>query len=172
MTSFERVTRATARLLPAAAAVLLPIAWASTPASAQNASHEVIITISRVRAVDKFDNFSKADFLARVGIDGDTISTKQVRQADNIRPNWVLAKRVAPGVHNVKLAILDKDLTKSESVDINRLDGKRDLDFSVDTRNCRIEGFVTTYRCGQTIVRAGKEKKAAEVTFTVQVKKR
>ena len=61
---------------------------------------------------------------------------------------------------------------KAESVDINRLDGKRDLDFTIDTRSCRIEGFVTTYRCGQTIVRTGKERKASEVTFTVQVKKR
>lgn len=172
MTSLKRVMRAAARLLPAAAAVLLPVGLTSTSATAQSANQEVIITISRVRAVDKFDNFSKADFLARVSIDGDTISTKPIKQADSIRPNWVLAKRVAPGVHNVKLAILDQDLSKAESVDINRLDGKRDLDFTVDTRSCRIEGFVTTYKCGQTIVRTGKEKKASEITFTVRVKKR
>jgi hypothetical protein len=173
MTGFQRVARK-ARLLPLAALAALPIGLGGPgiEAQAQSANQEIIITISRVRAIDKFDNFSKADFMARVSIDGDEITTKQIRQADSIRPNWVLAKRVKPGKHNVKLAVLDKDLTKAESVDINRLDGKRDLDFTVDTRNCRIDGFVVTYKCGQTIVRAGKERRASEVTFKVEVKKR
>lgn len=168
MTGFSSLLR----LVPAAAIAALSIGFAGSGAIAQTANQEIVITISRVKAVDKFDNFSKADFLARLSIDGDTISTKSVKQRDDIRPNWVLAKRVAPGRHTVKLAILDQDLTKAESVDINRLDGKRDLDFTIDTRSCRIEGFVSTYKCGQTIVRAGKEKKASEVTFKVEVKKR
>jgi hypothetical protein len=124
-----------------------------------------------VKAVDKLDNFSKADFLARVSIDGETIDTKRVRQQNLIRPNWVIAKRVVPGRHDVKLAILDQDLSKAESVDINRIAGKRDLDFTVDTRRCRIEGFATTFKCGAPISRAGSERKAGEIRFKVEVKK-
>jgi hypothetical protein len=41
----------------------------------------------------------------------------------------------------------------------------------VNTRNCRIDGFSSRFKCGQKITRAGKEKKAAEVTFIVMVKK-
>ena len=172
MTRFSSLARPLARLVPAVIAGALSIGLAGPDAIAQTANQEIIITISRVKAVDKFDNFSKADFLARITIAGDSITTKRVRQSDDIRPDWVLVKRVAPGRHDVKLAILDQDLTKAESVDINRLDGKRDLDFTVDTRRCRIEGFVSTYKCGQTIVRAGQEKKASEITFKVDVKKR
>ncbi len=172
MTGFSSLPRGLTRLVPAAAAAALSLGIAGSSAMAQSANQEIIITISRVKAVDKFDNFSKADFLARVTIAGDTISTKSIKQRDDIKPDWVVAKRVAAGRHAVKLAILDQDLTKADSVDINRLDGKRDLDFTIDTRRCRIEGFASTYKCGQTIVRAGKEKKASEVTFKVEVKKR
>ena len=152
--------------LLAGAAFLAPVA-----AVAQTANREIIITITRVKALDKLDKFSKADFMARVSIAGDTITTKKIRQKDEIRPNWVLVKRVPAGRHDVKLAILDQDLTKAESIDINRVGGKRDLDFIVDTDSCKIEGFVTTYKCGTTIVRSGQDKKAAEIEFKVQVKK-
>lgn len=135
------------------------------------ANQEIIITITRVKALDKLDRFSQADFFARIAIDGDQISTKQVKQQPDIRPNWVVAKRVAPGVHNVKLEILDKDLTKSELVDINRLSNKRDLDFTVDTRSCRVGGFASTFKCGSTIARSGNENKKATVTFKVEVRK-
>jgi hypothetical protein len=154
----------------AAALVGLP-ALLGNEADAQGARQEIIITISRVKALDKIDNFSRADFMARVSIDGDQLTTQRVRQSDDIRPDWVIAKRVAPGRHEVKLAILDQDATKAESIDINRIDGKRDLDFTVDTRSCNILGFASTYKCGRTIVRAGREAKAAQVEFKVEVKR-
>ena len=81
-----------------------------------------------------------------------------------------MSKRVEAGRHNVKLEILDKDLTKSELIGINWVDGKRDLDFVVNTRMCRIEGFASTYKCNATISRAGNERKKAEVSFVVGVR--
>jgi hypothetical protein len=83
----------------------------------------------------------------------------------------VISKTVAAGVHNIKLEILDKDVTKNDFVDVNRVDNKRDLDFTIDTRSCRIGGFSTAYRCRSPIVRAGNEKKKAEVTFSIAVKR-
>ncbi len=163
--SFVRATGA------AGFAALLAAALPGVAFAQSAANQEIIITITRVKALEKIDKYSQADFMARVTIAGDTISTKQVKQADDIRPNWVIAKRVTPGVHNVKLEILDKDLTKSEAIDVNRLDKKRDLDFTVDTRSCRVEGFSSTYKCGSAIVRGGRENKAAAVSFKVEVKK-
>jgi hypothetical protein len=146
----------------------LALVGASSPAQAQQ--KEITVIIKTVKAIDKLDVFSKADFYAKVTIAGETFSTPVVKQADQITPNWRVSKRVAAGRHDVKLEILDKDLTKSEPIDINRLDNKRNLDFVVSTRNCRIEGFASTYRCGADITRAGNETKKAEVTFTVEVR--
>jgi hypothetical protein len=41
----------------------------------------------------------------------------------------------------------------------------------VNTKTCRVLGFSSVYRCTSTISRAGKEKKAAEISFVVTVKK-
>ncbi|MGE3918619.1 MAG: hypothetical protein AB7F78_23240 [Hyphomicrobiaceae bacterium] len=80
------------------------------------------------------------------------------------------------GVYTVKLEILDKDvLSKSDLVDINRLDNKRDLDFQVRTRPCEVIGFAQPYDCsrsGAVITRGGRERKAAEVTFRVDTTRR
>ncbi len=161
-------------MLFAAASAAVPLAFAtlmSSHAVAQAITHEITVTISRVKAVDKMDVFSKADFFARVTIAGEALSTPAVRQQDDIRPNWKIVKRVAAGEHKIKLEILDKDATKTDPVDVNKLDAKRDLDFTVNTRSSRVAGFASTYRTGATISRAGRERKAAEVTFTVEVKK-
>ena len=141
---------------------------AATPTFSQG-TQEVIVTITQVRAIDKIDAASKPDFLARVTIAGQSTSTPAIKDQELIRPNWVVRQRVSPGIHNVKLEILDKDVTKNDSVDVNRVDGKRDLDFQIDTTNCAVLGFSQPYRCGSVIQRAGAEKKAAEVTFSVTV---
>lgn len=140
---------------------------AALPAAAQ--AQEIIVNIARVRALDVIDKLSKADFLARVTIDGEAFTTPAVRNQDDIRPNWTLRKRVSPGVHNIKIEILDKDVSKNDLIDINRINGKRDLDFQVDTRNCIVTGFQQAYRCRSVIQRGGNEAKKAEITFTVDV---
>ena len=64
---------------------------------------------------------------------------------------------------------LTKDIAADDPIDINRVDPKRSLDFVVNTRSCRLEGFSSPYRCGQRVVRAGGERKKAEMTFFVDV---
>ncbi len=153
-----------------ALAFALPLASiALVPSKAK--ADEIVVNITHVKALDKFDALSKADMLARVTIAGETFTTAFIKDQDDIRPNWIIRKSVSPGVHDVKIEILDKDVSKNEPVDINRLDNKRDLDFQVNTRNCQISGFTQSYRCRSAIVRAGNEKRKAAITFKVEVKR-
>ncbi|MGD9805313.1 MAG: hypothetical protein AB7E81_15695 [Hyphomicrobiaceae bacterium] len=139
------------------------------------AADEVIVTVEHVLALDKIDlpTAGQADFYAQVTIDGRTVKSKFIRRADEIRPNWVMPVRVRPGKHRVKLEILDHNvMMKPTLVDINRLPGKRDLDFEVDTRRCVVTGFAEEYKCSARIRRAGAERRRAEITFTVDVERR
>ncbi len=157
------------RAAAAAAAILSGAVFAVSSVDAAS-EREVTVTVLSVRAIDKVDEFSKGDFYARVTIDGETMKTNPIRQANIDKPDWKLSKKVKPGVINVKLEILDKDIAKDDPIDINRVDSKRDLDFSVSTKTCRVSGFASSYKCGSSITRQGGEKKAAEVTFKVDVK--
>jgi hypothetical protein len=143
----------------------------SAPSQALAQSHEITVAITSVKALDKVDELSGGDFFARITIDGSTETTPVVKDA-NFKPNWKATKAVSAGEHKVKIELIDKDLTEDDPVDINRLDNKRDLDFTVNTKTCRIEGFSSTVKCGATITRAGKEKKKAEISFKVTVKKK
>lgn len=153
------------------ALALSTVALGATATIAAAKDQELILKITRVRALDQPDAFSKGDFYAKVTINGETIATKPVKQETSITPDWVVSKKVKPGIVNVKLAVFDKDMSVDDPIDINRIDNKRDIDFTVNTKTCKVEGFSSTYKCGAKITRAGKEKKAAEVTFIVMVKK-
>jgi hypothetical protein len=143
----------------------------STVAQSQAKNHEVTVTVHRVAAIDKIDAASRPDFYARVTIAGNRQTTQFIKDKVDISPNWQISAAVPPGRTLVKVEILDKDISVDDPVDINRLAGKRDLDFTVDTRNCRIDGFANGYKCGDKITRAGDQRKGAEITFSVSVKK-
>ena len=142
---------------------LFPVITAASPAFAD----EITVNISLIRASDKIDALSAPDLFARVTIAGEAFQTEVVRNRNAANPNWTVSKRVEAGIHNVKIEILDKDVTKNEPVDINRVDNKRDLDFTVDTKSCIIGGFADAFRCGSEIKREGQELRKAEITFTV-----
>jgi hypothetical protein len=165
MSKFRTLACALAAL-PLAALVI-----SHSSASAEAAEHEVTITINKVRAVDRADELSDGDYYARVTIDGEVFKTDPIKQEGTIEPNWTFTKKVKPGNVDVKLELLDKDVSVDDPIDINRIDNKRDLDFSVNTRLCRVNGFAQVYKCGTSITRAGKEKKSAEITGTVTVKR-
>lgn len=143
-----------------------------TEAGAQAAKHEITLTVTRFKALDRADELSAGDFFARVTIDGARQQSAIISDRMEVQPNWKLSKDVSPGVHNVKLELIDKDVAVDDPIDINRLPNKRDLDFTVDTRSCRIDGFAQTYKCGATITRAGAERKKAEISFKIDVKKK
>jgi hypothetical protein len=133
---------------------------------------EITVTISRVKSLDRADNLSRPDFLARVTIAGESFVTKPVMNKDEIQPtDWVFRKSVTPGNHPIKIEILDKDVTRNDPVDINRVNGKRDLDFGINTQRCMVTGLKPPYRCGALIVRAGEERKRAEITFAVDARR-
>lgn len=158
----------------ACALLAVPLSTVALSTSATTAAAkdpEVIIKVTRVRALDQADAFSKGDFYAKAVIDGETLKTPVVKQEASITPDWVISKKVKAGVVKVNLAVMDKDVSSDDPIDINRVANKRDLDFTINTKTCKVEGFSSTYKCGQKITRAGKEKKEAEVTFIVTVKK-
>lgn len=150
------------------AAALATTLGASSAAFARD--DEITVTITQVRALDKADAFLGDDLYARVTIAGEMFKTQRVAQQQDIIPDWKISKTVQRGVHDVKVEIFDKDVfSPDDEIDINRLPNKRDLDFTVNTRNCRIDGFANRYRCHQQIRRAGDDRKKAEIIFYVTV---
>ncbi len=145
-------------------------ATTALPAPAQ--AHEIIVTIHSVKALDRVD-VTAADFYARVTIDGEIHLTKHIRQKNEIEPNWQIRQNVEPGRRDIAIEIWDKDLVADDMIDINgRTDkSKRHQDLGVNTRTCRVYGFGWPFRCGYRITRSGDEKKSAEVTFSVDVKR-
>jgi hypothetical protein len=143
------------------------MAFASTSATAA----EIVITVTKFHALDKADELSSGDFFARMKINGKAAFSSIITGDQEFSPNWKLTLPAKAGVNEVNLALIDKDVSVDDPIDINRLDKKRDLDFTVNTKTCKIEGFNQTYKCGQSITRAGGEKKKASITFTVDVNK-
>lgn len=145
-----------------------------TPAWAVSPTHQIVLNVREIKALDKFDELSLGDIFARVTIAGTTQSTPILKQTAAVgqvlKPDWQIIQNVGPGVHPVKVELIDKDLSQDDVIDINRLPDRRVLEFTIDTRRCRIEGFASNYNCKSPISRAGKEAKAAEITITVDAK--
>lgn len=153
-----------------AAAIFAAILPFASIAQAQDATHEITITVLSVKALDKADELSGGDFFVRATIAGETFETPVVSKP-SFSPAWKLSKKVAAGSQSVKFALIDKDVSVDDPVDINRVANKRDLDFTVDVKSCKISGFAQNYKCGSKIKRAGLENKKAEITFSVAVSK-
>jgi C2 domain len=131
---------------------------------------ELTVTIHQLIALDKGDAFSSEDFYARVTIGGQVFKSERIRQTDAVIPNWKFSAIVPNGRTDVKIEVFDKDIVADDQIDINRIDPKRDLDFVVNTRSCRLEGFAQAYKCGNDVRRSGGERKKAEMVFMVTVK--
>jgi hypothetical protein len=154
------------------AALALTASMCVATATAARAESELVLVITKVTALDAADVWLAGpdDFYARVTIDGETFTTKIKRQQNHAEPNWKISKVVHGRSHDVKLEIYDKDIGKADDkIDINRITPKRDLDFVVNTRRCRVEGFAEGYRCGDPIRREGYEQKKASIEFYVDV---
>src|SRR5262245_43745849 len=99
---------------------------ALAPAGAAAQDHEITVSITKFHALDKADDLSRGDFFARVTIDGQPQATPTISDQAEVSPDWKISKSVAPGLHNVKLELIDKDLSVDDPIDVNRLDKKRD----------------------------------------------
>lgn len=153
----------------AAAAIVLAgssMALVSTGAAAA----EITVTITKFHALDRADDLSSGDFFARIMINGKAAFSPVLTGETVFTPNWKLTLPAKSGANEVTLSLIDKDLTVDDPIDINRVDKKRDLGFTVNTKTCRITGFTESYKCGQTITRAGTETKKASISFEVNVK--
>jgi hypothetical protein len=148
---------------------------ASCAAMAQSADRQIVVTVHTIKPLDKYDELTPGDLFARMTVGGKTVATEILKQTTQpgvvIKPAWTLSVAVPQGKHAVKLELVDKDAAADDVIDINRLDNRRQLEFDVDTKTCSVTGFAETYKCKTRITRTGKEKKGAEVTFSVDVKK-
>jgi hypothetical protein len=169
----EPVTRKSPSAAPVVQAqAAAPKAAAAAPSGPAN-THEIVVTVIKVQPLDRLDLFSKADLFARVTIAGKEQSVPPAKGGASdgtVTPNWVFKQAVPAGKVPIRLELFDKDLTRNEPIDINRVNGKRFQDFSVDTGSCRISGFAGSPKCGDVIARAGEEPKKAQISFTVDVK--
>ena len=143
------------------------LACAGTGALAE----EITITVVKFQALDRANDLSDGDFFARMRLNGKAAFSPVLSGQKEFSPDWKLTLPAKAGTNEVNLSLIDKDVSVDDPIDINRIDKQRDLDFTVNTRTCRIEGFAETYKCGQTITRAGGETKKAVITFKVDVKK-
>ncbi|HEX2843343.1 hypothetical protein [Hyphomicrobium sp.] len=172
---FGAICRAEARRALAVGAGLATIGFGLASLTSSEAAaqppHEITVTVSKFTPLDRADDLSDGDFFARLTIDGQAVVSPTLSAKGAEKPGWKLTKSVPPGVHKVKLELIDKDVSVDDPIDINKVDKKRDLDFAIDTKSCRIEGFSETYKCGATITRSGGEAKKATIEFTVAVKK-
>jgi hypothetical protein len=153
----------------AIASAAIGSAMAMAPSGASAA--EIVITVTKFHALDRADDLSSGDFFARMKINGKAAFSPVLSGETVFTPNWKLTLPAKSGSNDVNLSLIDKDVTVDDPIDINRVDNKRDLDFTVNTSTCRITGFAETYKCGQTITRAGSETKKASISFKVDVKK-
>jgi hypothetical protein len=142
------------------------IAVTATGASAA----EIVITVTKFHALDRADELSSGDFFARMKIGGKAAFSPTITGEQVFTPDWKLTLPAKKGKNEVNLSLIDKDLTVDDAIDINRVAGKRDLDFTVNTKTCRIEGFAESYKCGDVITREGSETKKASISFKVEVK--
>ncbi len=172
----------TNNLLKANASRLLAIGCAplavglalGTPAWACSPTHQIVLNVQEVKALDKYDELSLGDIYARVAIAGTTQSTPILKQTAAVgqvlKPDWQIIQNVGPAAASGQSRIDRQDLSQDDVIDINRLPSRRVLEFTIDTRRCRIEGFASDYTCKSPINRVGKEAKAAEITFMVDAK--
>lgn len=168
---FGVIGKAAARHVFLSGTGLLALGFAFlAPAPAVAQSREITVTITKFHALDKADELSSGDFFARIQVDGKAAFSPVLTGQDEFAPNWKLTLPAKSGVIKVNLALIDKDVSVDDPIDINRLPNKRDLDFTVDTRTGRIGGFAETYKTGQTITRVGTENKKASISFKVEVK--
>ena len=120
---------------------------------------EIDIVITHVKALDAFDDLSKGDTFARVTIGKDVQTTPVIEQEADIKPDWKVVHKVKPGKHDVKVEIFDKDVSVDDPIDINKVANRRPLEFTVDTRSCRIDGLLAELLNAATSSRAPAKRK-------------
>lgn len=135
-------------------------------------NHNVTVTVHRVAQIDNLDKFDvdpdRADFYAQIWIAGEEHKTKNF-SFDDGRPYWTFTAE-ASGKVAIRIKLLDDDggmEEKDDFVDINRRKGKKDLNFTFNSKTGRITGDVTG-RAGRMIHSwGGGDSDKGSIWFTV-----
>ncbi len=130
----------------------------TVPYAGGQTGRTVTVTIVRVAQKDNLDKMDqlgsdKADFYSLVQIgQGPLIKSKNMSDDDG-RPNWKFTGSSNGRYVGIRIKLNDDDGGVEEQddfVDINPKNGKKDLNFTLDTRTGRISGDVQGRR-GQVI---------------------
>ncbi len=138
---------------------------------------EVRVIVESVDALDDMDGpASSPDMYASVSINGRPSDNKIWRIEDqrNISPNWQFFEIVenSQGEIKIVLSIYDEDgflRGDDELVDIAS-NAERELNLTVNTNTCAVEGDGVIGNCGATLVSQGAEDDRAAIKFRVEVK--
>ncbi len=165
-------------LLIFAAALLFQICSIQT-VHAQSLSSTLTVTIERIRAgqfscFDKstFSSCGKADFFAKVTIDGTEFTSGVISNDNDTSPNFTFTKETAfDSDIPIKIRVFDSDngffRGKDDEADISPIG--RDLDIVVNTRGCAIRGDFVNAFCTEQIVSVGTEGDiGAEIVFRIE----
>lgn len=179
-----RPNRAGARLFLLALFVL-----AASPLAARAQSVTVRVKIERVVAKSCLEPLpvgcqSRADFYAKIAIDGEELSTEnrvgEVSNRDDISPDWELSRTVelSRGSVPVKIELWDRDgvgdgAPPDDRVDVDGANGGegdgRNLNLTVRLSPCAVEGDVSG-GCDTTLTGEGTTGDRAQIQFRVIVK--
>jgi hypothetical protein len=161
------------KLLIASAAAL-----AIMPGSgqAQDTGRHFAIKIDRVAQtnnLDKIDAFGsdKADFYARVWINGKEMGKTKTVSTDDGPVNWTWSGNSGASTVRIKIRLMDDDGSlenQDDHVDINPLSKKKDLELVLDTETGHITGDITGHR-GMLLHSAGEgDDMRGQIWFTIE----
>jgi hypothetical protein len=135
----------------------------SSAGQAQDTGRSFSLKIHRLAQtnnLDKIDAFGsdKADFYARVGINGHEMGKSKVVSTDDGPADWAWNVNTGGRFINIRIRLMDDDgglENQDDHVDINPLPNKKDLDLVFDTETGQITGDMRGQR-GMLIHAAGE----------------
>ena len=142
---------------------------------AQDTGHHFALKINRVAQTNNLDKVDalgsdKADFFARVWINGREMGKTKTVSTDDGPTDWMWSAQTGRRYINIRIRLMDDDgglENKDDHVDINPMSRKKDLDLVYDTETGQITGDMTGSR-GMLMHAAGEgDDMRGQVWFTI-----
>ena len=141
---------------------------------ASKTQRTVTVTIHRVAQIDQLDKSfligDKPDFYAEIWIDGNYHRTSNFSHSDG-KPYWTFSAPANGAVADIKIRLWDDDgglEGKDDHVDINPMDGQKDLNLRFNTASGNLLNNVYAVVGSEYLYsQGGGEKGKAQIWFTV-----
>jgi len=134
----------------------------------------VTVTVHRVKDVDGIDDISnfftgsEADYFTRISINGQSWQSPQIKDEEDISPNWQFSQNVTAFTVPIVINLLDSDPFTDQQADINPLLGKEQLELTYNLLTGEIGGSGVSGTRGQEIyVRGQGGDERADIWFSI-----